>query len=198
MASLLRQLSWYRSATRSVPLRPACGLSKTGRWARYCSAKVRFLPSLLCFVECRRYCHVVLKLTRPTRSGGGRLARPPGRLRGPAGFTDEQRAIQQGNGCTMAVIAGTGMSDPTLLGRLDAVNVPALMVWGASDGVVTWRTGGLLRRPCPARSSRRSRPPATTRTSKPPRPPGRRSTRSWPGSRRYGLPLTRRCRAGRS
>ena len=57
--------------------------------------------------------------------------------RDPAAFTDEQRAIQQGNGRTMAVIAGTGMSDPTLLARLDTVKVPALMVWGASDGIVT-------------------------------------------------------------
>ncbi|MFF1573497.1 alpha/beta fold hydrolase [Leifsonia sp. NPDC058292] len=55
----------------------------------------------------------------------------------PARFTDEQRAVQQGNGRTMAVIAGTSMSDPTLLSRLGAVNVPTLMVWGASDRVVT-------------------------------------------------------------
>ncbi|MET0805944.1 MAG: alpha/beta hydrolase [Lacisediminihabitans sp.] len=57
--------------------------------------------------------------------------------RDPAQFTDEQRAIQQGNARTMAVIAGAGMSDPTLLDRLGSVTVPALMVWGASDGVVT-------------------------------------------------------------
>ncbi|MGC5040601.1 alpha/beta fold hydrolase [Streptomyces sp. DT190] len=55
----------------------------------------------------------------------------------PAGFTDEQRAIQQANGRTMAAVAGTSMSDPTLLGRLDAVNVPTLVAWGASDRIVT-------------------------------------------------------------
>ncbi|MEU0049429.1 alpha/beta fold hydrolase [Streptomyces sp. NPDC006184] len=55
----------------------------------------------------------------------------------PARFTDEQRAIQQANRHTMAVIAGTSMSDPTLLGRLGAVNVPTLVVWGESDRVVT-------------------------------------------------------------
>ncbi|MFH9862882.1 alpha/beta fold hydrolase [Streptomyces sp. NPDC017202] len=55
----------------------------------------------------------------------------------PAGFTDEQRAIQQANGHTMAAIAGTSMSDPTLLGRLGAVNVPTLVVWGESDRIVT-------------------------------------------------------------
>lgn len=54
----------------------------------------------------------------------------------PAGFTDEQRAVQQSNGRTMAAIAGT-MSDPTLLGRLRAVQVPTLVVWGASDQIVT-------------------------------------------------------------
>ncbi|MEU1491433.1 alpha/beta hydrolase [Streptomyces sp. NPDC005776] len=55
----------------------------------------------------------------------------------PARFTDEQRAIQQANSRTMAVIAGPGMSDPTLLGRLGAVNVPTLVVWGESDRIVT-------------------------------------------------------------
>jgi pimeloyl-ACP methyl ester carboxylesterase len=54
----------------------------------------------------------------------------------PAGLTDEQRTVQQSNGRTMAAIAGT-MSDPTLLGRLGAVQVPTLAVWGASDRIVT-------------------------------------------------------------
>jgi pimeloyl-ACP methyl ester carboxylesterase len=55
----------------------------------------------------------------------------------PAGFTDEQRAMQQSNGQTMAVIAGRRMSDPSLLGRLGAVAVPTLVVFGESDRVVT-------------------------------------------------------------
>ncbi|MGE9694915.1 alpha/beta fold hydrolase [Streptomyces sp. CH6] len=55
----------------------------------------------------------------------------------PAGLTDEQRAIQQANGRTMAAIAGPGMSDPTLLGRLGTVNVPTLVLWGESDRIVT-------------------------------------------------------------
>jgi pimeloyl-ACP methyl ester carboxylesterase len=55
----------------------------------------------------------------------------------PAGFTDEQRAMQQSNGQTMAVIAGRGMSDASLLGRLDAVAVPTLVLFGESDRVVT-------------------------------------------------------------
>jgi pimeloyl-ACP methyl ester carboxylesterase len=55
----------------------------------------------------------------------------------PASVTEEQRAVQRSNGQTMAVVAGRSMSDPTLLGRLGAVRVPALVVFGASDRVVT-------------------------------------------------------------
>ncbi|MGN8048833.1 alpha/beta fold hydrolase [Curtobacterium sp. 22159] len=55
----------------------------------------------------------------------------------PGTLTDEQRAVQQSNGRTMAVVAGPRMSDPTLLGRLRDVSVPTLVVWGASDRVVT-------------------------------------------------------------
>ncbi|MDQ1130086.1 alpha/beta fold hydrolase [Microbacterium sp. SORGH_AS_0888] len=55
----------------------------------------------------------------------------------PATLTDEQRAMQQANGQTMAAVAGVGMSDATLLGRLGAISVPALVVHGASDRIVT-------------------------------------------------------------
>ncbi|MGN7800307.1 alpha/beta fold hydrolase [Leifsonia sp. 22587] len=55
----------------------------------------------------------------------------------PAGLTGEQRAIQQSNGRTMAVLAGRSMSDPTLLARLVSVDVPTLVVYGQSDGIVT-------------------------------------------------------------
>lgn len=55
----------------------------------------------------------------------------------PATLTDEQRAIQQSNGRTMAAIAGTSMSDPTLLARLPQITVPTLVVFGASDRIVT-------------------------------------------------------------
>ncbi|MBF4613285.1 alpha/beta fold hydrolase [Curtobacterium sp. VKM Ac-1376] len=57
--------------------------------------------------------------------------------RDPAGFTDQQRAVQQANGKTMATVAGRSMSDPGLSARLGAVAVPTLVVWGASDRVVT-------------------------------------------------------------
>lgn len=55
----------------------------------------------------------------------------------PDSLTDEQRAVQQANGRTMAVVAGAGMSDPTLLGRLGGISVPTLVVHGESDRVVT-------------------------------------------------------------
>ena len=69
--------------------------------------------------------------------------------RDPALLTDDQRAIQQGNARTMAVIAGTGMSDSTLLDRLGGVAVPTLMIWGASDGVVTPAYGRAVTRATP-------------------------------------------------
>ncbi|GAA1448838.1 alpha/beta fold hydrolase [Leifsonia poae] len=59
----------------------------------------------------------------------------------PGLLTDAQRAIQQANGRTMAAITGAGMSDPALLGRLGAVQIPTLMVWGASDRIVTPKYG---------------------------------------------------------
>lgn len=69
--------------------------------------------------------------------------------RDPAGLTDEQRAVQQSNGRTMAAITGTGMADPTLLGRLGAVAVPTLVVWGASDRIVTPAYGRAVARAVP-------------------------------------------------
>lgn len=67
----------------------------------------------------------------------------------PAGLTDEQRAVQQGNGRTMAAIAGPGMSDPGLLARLGAVAVPTAVVWGESDRIVTPAYGRALARAIP-------------------------------------------------
>jgi pimeloyl-ACP methyl ester carboxylesterase len=67
----------------------------------------------------------------------------------PAVFTEEQRAVQHGNGRTMAVIAGSSMSDPTLLDRLGGVNVPTLVAWGASDRIVTPAYGRAVARAVP-------------------------------------------------
>ncbi|WP_285114197.1 alpha/beta hydrolase [Leifsonia sp. fls2-241-R2A-40a] len=69
--------------------------------------------------------------------------------RDPAAFTDEQRETQASNGRTMAAIAGRGMSDPELLGRLHRVSVPTLVVWGASDRVVTPAYGRAIGRAIP-------------------------------------------------
>ncbi|MGA1838185.1 alpha/beta fold hydrolase [Herbiconiux sp. 11R-BC] len=55
----------------------------------------------------------------------------------PAALSEQARAIQAGNARAMAAIAGRGMNDPGLLPRLAAIRVPTLVVWGASDGVVT-------------------------------------------------------------
>lgn len=55
----------------------------------------------------------------------------------PATVTDEQRALQQSNGRAILAIAGRAMSDPALLGRLGSLELPVLVVSGASDRVVT-------------------------------------------------------------
>ncbi|MFE2332808.1 alpha/beta fold hydrolase [Streptomyces coelicoflavus] len=67
----------------------------------------------------------------------------------PARLTDGQRAIQQANGRTIAAVAGRSMSDPTLLGRLGAVGIPALVVWGESDRIVTPAYGRAVARAIP-------------------------------------------------
>ncbi|MFB7651729.1 MULTISPECIES: alpha/beta fold hydrolase [unclassified Streptomyces] len=67
----------------------------------------------------------------------------------PARLTDEQRAIQQANRRAVAAVAGRSMSDPTLLGRLDTVDVPTLVVWGESDRVVTPAYGRAVARAVP-------------------------------------------------
>ena len=56
----------------------------------------------------------------------------------PATVPAEQANRQQANMATMRVLAGDPyMHDPKLLRRLARVDVPALVVWGGSDGIVT-------------------------------------------------------------
>ncbi|RKN41873.1 alpha/beta hydrolase [Streptomyces hoynatensis] len=56
----------------------------------------------------------------------------------PAGVPEEQRARQRANMATMRALAGVpSMHDPELPGRLGGVRVPALLVWGESDRIVT-------------------------------------------------------------
>ncbi|MER7564011.1 alpha/beta hydrolase [Streptomyces sp. NPDC097941] len=56
----------------------------------------------------------------------------------PAGIPDEELARRGANMATMRLLAGDPyMHDPTLLSRLGQVQVPALLLWGESDRIVT-------------------------------------------------------------
>jgi pimeloyl-ACP methyl ester carboxylesterase len=56
----------------------------------------------------------------------------------PATLTPEQTARQRNNMATLRILAGDPyMHDPDLLGRLASIEVPTLMIWGASDRIVT-------------------------------------------------------------
>lgn len=57
--------------------------------------------------------------------------------------------MQQSNGRTMAVLAGRGMSDPTLLDRAATITVPTLVVFGESDRIVTPSYGRAVARAIP-------------------------------------------------
>ena len=52
----------------------------------------------------------------------------------PASLPPAAREIFAGNFATLAVYGG-GMTDPTLLGRLGGVSVPALVLWGEADRI---------------------------------------------------------------
>jgi pimeloyl-ACP methyl ester carboxylesterase len=55
----------------------------------------------------------------------------------PATMSDAQKAVIAANGAALAVYAGSSkMADPTLLGRLDNITIPALVLWGESDRIV--------------------------------------------------------------
>jgi pimeloyl-ACP methyl ester carboxylesterase/quercetin dioxygenase-like cupin family protein len=54
----------------------------------------------------------------------------------PATLTPERAATQAANRSALQVYAGTEMTDPSLLGRLRDVRIPALVVWGAADRMV--------------------------------------------------------------
>ncbi len=56
----------------------------------------------------------------------------------PAAVSEEQAARQRANMATMRIVAGEPyMHDPTLLARLRRVAIPALVIWGDSDRIVT-------------------------------------------------------------
>jgi pimeloyl-ACP methyl ester carboxylesterase len=55
----------------------------------------------------------------------------------PATIPDAQKAIMAANGAALAVYAGSpAMADPTLLGRLEGIAIPTLVLWGESDRIV--------------------------------------------------------------
>jgi pimeloyl-ACP methyl ester carboxylesterase len=54
----------------------------------------------------------------------------------PATLPPAAQAGMAGNRATLAVYASTGMSDPTLAGRLSAVQTPTRVLWGDSDQIV--------------------------------------------------------------
>ena len=53
----------------------------------------------------------------------------------PATLPPDAREILTGNGAALALY-GDSMADPTLLGRLAGIDVPALVVWGEGDRIV--------------------------------------------------------------
>jgi len=59
----------------------------------------------------------------------------------PSTLPPAAQAVAVGNRAALDVYAGTAMSDPTLRDRLGAVDVPALVLWGDSDGIVDPRYG---------------------------------------------------------
>jgi pimeloyl-ACP methyl ester carboxylesterase len=54
----------------------------------------------------------------------------------PATLPPAAQAIAAGNRAAIAVYAGSAMADPTLVGRLGTLEVPTLVLWGESDGIV--------------------------------------------------------------
>jgi pimeloyl-ACP methyl ester carboxylesterase len=60
----------------------------------------------------------------------------PGSFRvDPATLPPAAQAIAAGNRAAIGVYAGTAMADPTLLERLATLEIPALVLWGDSDGI---------------------------------------------------------------
>jgi pimeloyl-ACP methyl ester carboxylesterase len=53
----------------------------------------------------------------------------------PSKFSPQQKAVMAGNFAALKVYSN-GMVDPALRGRLSAITVPTLVVWGESDRVV--------------------------------------------------------------
>ncbi|WP_019063920.1 alpha/beta fold hydrolase [Streptomyces prunicolor] len=54
----------------------------------------------------------------------------------PTTLPPAAQAIAAGNRTAIAVYAGSAMTDPTLAGRLGSLELPTLVLWGESDGIV--------------------------------------------------------------
>jgi pimeloyl-ACP methyl ester carboxylesterase len=56
----------------------------------------------------------------------------------PATIPEAQKAVMAANGAALAIYTGSpAMVDPTLLDRLGGIAIPTLVLWGASDQIVT-------------------------------------------------------------
>ncbi|MEY9949506.1 alpha/beta fold hydrolase [Kitasatospora sp. GAS1066B] len=54
----------------------------------------------------------------------------------PTALPPAAQAIAAGNRAAIAVYAGAAMADPTLRERLGSLEIPTLVLWGESDGIV--------------------------------------------------------------
>lgn len=54
----------------------------------------------------------------------------------PTTLPPAAQAIAAGNRTAISVYAGSAMADPTLVARLGSLEVPTLVLWGESDGIV--------------------------------------------------------------
>jgi pimeloyl-ACP methyl ester carboxylesterase len=54
----------------------------------------------------------------------------------PATLPPAAQAVAAGNRAAIAVYAGTAMTDPALAPRLGSLEIPTLVLWGDSDGIV--------------------------------------------------------------
>jgi pimeloyl-ACP methyl ester carboxylesterase len=54
----------------------------------------------------------------------------------PATLPPAAQAVATGNRAAIAAYTGASMTDPTLAGRLAALEIPTLVLWGDSDGIV--------------------------------------------------------------
>lgn len=59
----------------------------------------------------------------------------------PTTLPPAAQAVAAGNRAAIATYAGTAMTDPTLAGRLASLEIPTLVLWGESDGIVDTHYG---------------------------------------------------------